>query len=186
MPSSPIAVVLDDLADQLPTTDDSLSLFTDGDRRTLAEALAAVPDPRRRRGVRYRFTPLLSAAVCAMLCGARSVAAIVEWIADLSGPARVDLALTGKLPAGTTLWRLLVAVDPVALQSVLGAWLRTCLRQRTDRRAGRRRRRRVLAVDGKTMRATLQGGEPVHLLGVLDHYPTATPTKLGAYRPHRM
>jgi DDE_Tnp_1-associated len=70
MSSSPLAVVLDELHDQLPTPAcDSFSL-TAGDQQTLAAALAAVPDPRRRRGVRYRFTPLLSAAVCAMLCGA--------------------------------------------------------------------------------------------------------------------
>jgi predicted transposase YbfD/YdcC len=169
MSSSPIAAVLDDLADRLPTRDAHSIPITDGDRRTLAEALAAVPDPRRRRGVRYRFTPLLSAAVCAMLCGARSFAAIVEWIADLSGPARTSLALTGTTPAGTTLWRLLVAVDPAALQSALGSWLRARLEQPADTAGRRRRRRRVLAVDGKAMRATLHGSQPVHLLAVLDH-----------------
>jgi hypothetical protein len=85
MSSSPIAAVLDDLADQLPAPDSHRLSFTDSEQRTLVEALAGVPDPRHRRGVRYLFTPLLSAAVCAMLCGARSFAAIVEWIADLSG-----------------------------------------------------------------------------------------------------
>jgi hypothetical protein len=32
--------------------------------------------------------------------------------------------LTGPVPACTTLWRLLTAVDPTALQNALGAWLR--------------------------------------------------------------
>lgn len=170
MPSSPIAAVLDELHDHLPIPDLHPFSLTDSDQRTLAEALAAVPDPRRRRGVRYRFTPLLSAAVCAMLCGARSFAAIVEWIADLSQPARANLALTGAAPAGSTLWRLLVAVDPTALQGALGSWLRTRLQQPTSRASSRRRsRRRVLAVDGKTMRATLHGPDPMHLLAVLDH-----------------
>jgi predicted transposase YbfD/YdcC len=170
MQSSPIAAVLDELHDRLPNSDTDPFPLTEGDRQTLVEVLAAVPDPRRRRGVRYRFTPLLSAAVCAMLCGARSFAAIVEWIADLPQPARTSLALTGPTPAGTTLWRLLVAVDPTALQAALGSWLRARLRQRTGWESSRRRgRRRVLAVDGKAMRATLPGGDPVHLLGVLDH-----------------
>jgi predicted transposase YbfD/YdcC len=169
MQSSPIAAVLDELHDHVPGTDSSPFLITDGDRRSLAEALAAVPDPRRRRGVRYQFTPLLSASVCAMLCGARSFAAIVEWIADLSGPARVHLALTAPTPAGSTLWRLLVAVDPTALQTALGSWIRTRLQHSAGAAGGRRGRRRVLAVDGKAMRATLHGGDPVHLLGVLDH-----------------
>lgn len=169
MPSSPIAAVLDDLADQLPAPDASPISITDSDQRTLAEALAAVPDPRRRRGVRYRFTPLLSAAMCAMLCGARSFAAIGEWIADLSGPARTNLALTGTPPAGTTLWRLLIAVDPTALQQALGTWLRERLQQPAGQVNSRRRRRRVLAVDGKAMRATLRDEQPMHLLAVLDH-----------------
>ena len=169
MSSSPIAAVLDEMHDLLSGPDAHLSSITDGDRRSLAQALAAVPDPRRRRGVRHRFTPLLSAAVCAMLCGARSFAAIVEWIADLSGPDRASLALTKTTPAGTTLWRLLVAVDPTALQTALGSWVRARLPEPTCREVPGRRRRRVLAVDGKAMRATLRGDGPVHLLAALDH-----------------
>src|SRR5262245_43368838 len=38
----------------------------------LLEALAQVPDPRDRRGIRYRLVPVLAIAVCAMLAGARS------------------------------------------------------------------------------------------------------------------
>lgn len=148
MSSSPIAAVLDELRDQLPTSDAPPFSIIDGDRQTRAAALAAVPDPRRRGGVRYRFAPLRSAVVCAMLGGARSVAAIVEWTADLSGPARASLALTGTTPAGTTLWRLLVAVDPAALPTALGSWVPTRRHERTSPVAPGRRRRRVWAVDG--------------------------------------
>lgn len=170
MSSSPIAAVLDDLTGPLTGADVAPLPLTDSDQRRLAEVLAAVPDPRRRQGVRHRFTPLLSAAVCAMLCGARSFAAIAEWIADLSDQARANLALTGKTPAGTTVWRLLIAVDPAALQAAMGAWLRECVRYRAVHAVRRgRRKRRVLAVDGKAMRATLRGQEPMHLLAVLDH-----------------
>jgi hypothetical protein len=120
--------------------------------------------------VRHPFTPLLAATVCAMLAGSRSFAAITEWIADLSTTARADLGLTGPVPAGTTLWRLLAAVDPTALQDALGTWLRARLTWRPNRSDRRRRRsRRVLAVDGKAMRATLRGLNPMHLLAVLDH-----------------
>jgi len=75
--------------------------------------------------------------------------------------------LTGPAPAGTTLWRLLTALDPTALQDALGAWLRARLTWRPSRSDRRRRRgRRVLAVDGKAMRATLRGLNPMHLLAV--------------------
>jgi predicted transposase YbfD/YdcC len=170
MSSSPIAAVSDALRNHVLNTTSEPGEVTDRDRRTLAEVLATVPDPRRRRGVRHLFTPLLAATVCAMLAGSRSFAAITEWIADLSATARADLGLTGPVPAGTTLWRLLTAVDPTALQDALGAWLRSRLTWRPNRSDRRRRRgRRVLAVDGKAMRATLRGLTPIHLLAVLDH-----------------
>ena len=170
MPSSPIAAVSDALLNHVPSVTTELGEVTDRDRRTLAEVLATLPDPRRRRGVRHPFTPLLAASVCAMLAGSRSFAAIAEWIADLPAAARADLGLSGPVPAGTTLWRLLTALDPTALQDALGAWLRARLTWRPSRADRRRRRgRRVLAVDGKAMRATLRGLNPMHLLAVLDH-----------------
>jgi predicted transposase YbfD/YdcC len=120
--------------------------------------------------VRHPFTPLLAAVVCAMLAGSRSFAAISEWIADLPATARADLGLTGPVPAGTTLWRLLTKVDPGVLQDRVGAWLRARLTWHDNRPTRRRLRgRRVLAVDGKALRATRRGANPVHLLAVLDH-----------------
>lgn len=53
----------------------------------LVAHLESVPDPRDRRGVRHRLTSLLSVAVCAVLAGAKSLAAIGEWAAD--APAEV-------------------------------------------------------------------------------------------------
>ena len=76
MQSSPIAAVSDVLDRHVPNTATDLLPTTDSDRRDLAETLATVPDPRRRRGVRHRFTPLLAAVTCAMLAGSRSFAAI--------------------------------------------------------------------------------------------------------------
>jgi predicted transposase YbfD/YdcC len=158
------------LSGHVPNTATDLVPATECDRRDLAETLAVVPDPRRRRGVRHPFTPLLAAVTCAMFAGSRSFAAICEWIADLPATARADLGLTGPVPAASTLWRLLTAVDPAALQDAVGTWLRARLtwqQNRADRR--RQRGRRVLAVDGKAMRATLRGANPIHLLAVLDH-----------------
>jgi hypothetical protein len=46
----------------------------------LLEALGAVADPRKRRGVRHRFISILALCACAVLAGARS------FIASPSGP----------------------------------------------------------------------------------------------------
>jgi predicted transposase YbfD/YdcC len=121
--------------------------------------------------VRYPFA-VLTIVVCAMLSGARSFAAIGEWVADLPADTRAGLGLTGRIPGAVTIWRVLVRVDRAALEAAIGAWIRarldavdTAAHQPTPRR----RVRRVLAVDGKAMRATRHGAHPVHLLGVLDH-----------------
>ncbi|WP_241255790.1 transposase family protein [Candidatus Protofrankia californiensis] len=65
----------------------------------MLEALAQVPDPRRRRGVRHPFAALLAIAVCAMLSGARSFAAIGEWAA----PERKRWHGLGQLKRSTQL-----------------------------------------------------------------------------------
>ncbi|MEU4679139.1 transposase family protein [Micromonospora sp. NPDC023737] len=49
----------------------------------LPEALDGLSDPRDRRGVRHRLTVVVTAAVCAVVAGYRSYAAIAEWVADV-------------------------------------------------------------------------------------------------------
>ena len=62
-------------------------------------ALATVPDPRARRGIRHRLVTMLALAVCAVLAGARSYVAIAEWAHDLPlgvrGPARAHGGTSG-------------------------------------------------------------------------------------------
>jgi hypothetical protein len=50
----------------------------DADRATVLSVLAAVTDPRARRGGRHRLAVILALAVCAVLAGARSSTAIAE------------------------------------------------------------------------------------------------------------
>lgn len=45
--------------------------------------LADVPDPRDPRGIRYRLASLLAVAVCAVMAGAVTFAAIADWLDDL-------------------------------------------------------------------------------------------------------
>lgn len=64
----------------------------------LLQALAAVPDPRHRRGVRYRLASLLAVAVCAVLAGASTFAAIGDWATDLDEAGRRRLGFVGRGP----------------------------------------------------------------------------------------
>ncbi len=162
MPSSPTALAGGQLGLRAHAQVPVAAEAPDG----LLEALGRVPDPRRRRGIRYPLVPVLAVAVCAMLAGARSYAAIAEWAADAPPRLRARLGLPGPVPDLATIWRVLTAVDPAALDAAVGAWV-------SGRLAARRAPgRRVIAVDGKTVRGARPrdgDGTAPHLLACLDH-----------------
>ena len=145
---------------------------------SLLAYLAAVPDPRRRRGVRHRLVAVLAVAVCAVLAGARSFAAIGEWAADV--PVGVLAALGVRAdpwrvlqpPDEATVRRVLTDIDGDALDAAIGGWLRRLVplaapplvEPPTPRQAWP-----AVAVDGKTLRGSGPAGSQVHLLAVMDH-----------------
>src|SRR3954452_13047043 len=87
---------------------------------SLAAALAAVPDPRHRRGRRHELTAVLAIGACACLTGARSYVAIGEW-ADAQGQVVLDCldeqSAARVLPCEATLRRCLQATDAAALDA---------------------------------------------------------------------
>ena len=107
-----------------PDSDTPPAPVTDGEQRRLLDALTAVPDPRNPLGVCYPLTALLAVAVCAVLAGASSFAAIADWLYDLEEQDQIRLGFTRGVPAGTTVWRLLSRVDAALLSAVLAGWLR--------------------------------------------------------------
>ena len=132
MPSSPIVE---------PARTDLQLRRADG----LLQVLERLPDPRRRRGVRHRVAGIVAVALTAVLAGARSYAAIASWAADLSVEQRAQVGLTRPVaPDASTFRRVLGRLDAVVLDAVVGAFVWT----RTATVDGRR----VIAVDGKTMR----------------------------------
>lgn len=138
--------------------------ITDGERGGLLAVLSKIPDPRDPRGIRYPLAAVLTVAVCAVMAGASSFAVITDWLHDLDEHARTRLGFTDVMPAGTTVWRLLIRLGPGLLATVLASWLHARTSPPTPRR-----HRRVIAVDGKTLRgARLGSGRQVHLLSALD------------------
>ncbi|MEU3466275.1 ISAs1 family transposase [Streptomyces sp. NPDC006733] len=112
----------------------------------LPERLATLADPRHRRGKRHPFVSVLLIACSAVLCGARSFAAIGQWaraapqdaLARLG--ARTETVFNVRLaPSAATIRRVLNAVCPGGLADLLGA-----------DPAGAD----TLAVDGKTARGS--------------------------------
>ncbi|MGK5449784.1 ISAs1 family transposase [Streptomyces radiopugnans] len=131
--------------------------------------LRSVPDPRDPRGLRYPLAALLSAACSAVLAGARSLAAIGEWITDAPPWALRALGfpadpLTRRIPVPDpgTVRRLLGRLDGDALDQAVGAFLRS-----RTRPPGRT----VIAVDGKTVRGSRTPDRPaVALIAAMDQH----------------
>ncbi|WP_436319326.1 ISAs1 family transposase [Streptomyces nigra] len=128
-----------------------------------------MPDPRARRGIRRPWAALLTAAAAAVLAGAASITAIGEWAAD--APQRV-LALPGfrpdpltgliRPPHATTIRLVLAAVDGEALDRAIGDFLQ-------DRKAPAPGRK-VIAVDGTTLRGSRTTGRPaIALIAAMTH-----------------
>jgi predicted transposase YbfD/YdcC len=143
---------------------------------SLVEALCAVPDPRRSRGVRHSVLAVLLLGACAVLAGARSFAAVAEYAHD-AGRAVLDVLGAGTVvPHESTIRRVLQQIDPEALEAALQTWALAQLAARTPV-AGipMREQRRVFALDGKTVRGArtrpTSSDEPVaapHLVSVID------------------
>ena len=137
----------------------SSSATTALSRRPLREVLEGVADPGDRRGVRHALTAVLCLAVVGVLAGCRTLGAMREHVADLE-PA--DLGAPGleegrALPSESTIRRVLERVNADDLDARVSSWLRT--------RVGAIGGRRVIAVDGKTMRGARGAGERApHLL----------------------
>ncbi|AEK38182.1 hypothetical protein CVAR_2842 [Corynebacterium variabile DSM 44702] len=111
----------------------------------LPELLAAITDHRDPRGVRHRLDVLLTIALAAVSAVAKSYTDIADWVND---PVNTDIAELGvdlhRRPSEPTIRRALSGVDADLLDRIIGAriWMRTASFNS----------RRVIAVDGKTVR----------------------------------
>jgi DDE_Tnp_1-associated/Transposase DDE domain len=141
---------------------------------SLAAALATVPDPRRPYGWRPDYAPvplvaLLQAPVAAVLCGARSLYAVAQWLRERAEDEPELLEALGFPPGRSvcvaTLHRVYKALDVAAFEAATGAWLRQTGIAPDD----------PVALDGKTLRGVhghVEGGEYVpgaHLVAAYAH-----------------
>jgi hypothetical protein len=92
-----------------------------------------------------------------------------EWATDAPWPIlaalgvhRDPLTRRCQVPGEATIRRVLARIDGDAVDAIVGAWLADRLRPLG--------RRRVVAVDGKTLRGSAREGHQVHLLAALDHH----------------
>src|SRR5438046_2474336 len=102
------------------------SMLTDGP--SLLSVLAAVPDPRGRRGKRHPLSATLALAVAANLCGYRSYGAIAEWGRNYGPALIVALGFARpKTPCAAALFLLFRRLDRERLEAALGRWAEAML-----------------------------------------------------------
>lgn len=135
--------------------------------QSLAQALRAVADPRRRAGRQFPLHAMLASAVLALACGARTVSDLFRFTQELSAAQRRALGFrcakhnrTLAPPPGEGCWRkVLKALPPAELTRALVAW-----------QLDQTNLPPLLAIDGKTLHrglATLvtlcdaETGEPI-------------------------
>jgi predicted transposase YbfD/YdcC len=128
------------------------------DRISLVEAFAEVSDPRSAHGLRHPLSAVLSLVVVALLGGARSLEAIVQFGRDRGTTFAHALGFRrGKTPAKSTLSVLLRRIDAVEFETVLSRWITPRLGEAADE----------LALDGKTLCGSASGDLPgVHLISL--------------------
>ena len=139
--------------------------FTTKQIGDLIKCLKGLPDPRHNRGKRHRQISILAISICAVLCGARSFAAIAEWAQHRTQNqlnrlwCRYDeKKMCYVPPSEPTIRRLLQTIDAEIVDQVIYKWLSTLC----DSSA--------VAFDGKVLKgARNDDGTQVHLLSAVTH-----------------
>lgn len=129
---------------------------------SLLAHLARVPDPRGPHGQRFPLTALLAAARAAILCGARSFAAIAQWARGQDIGLMHRLGFPRTPPTQGAYRYLFLRLDAEGLEAVPGDWISPLVRPEAEQP-------RPTPMDGKTARGShgpLRAA--VHLLSLLD------------------
>jgi hypothetical protein len=123
------------------------------------DALGEVKDFRGRKGRRYELWSLLALVVIGLAAGFNSLAQIARYGKRRKGLLR-QLGMKGA-PSHATLWRAVTHVKGGQLRKALG---------RVGGKLLQERYRRVVAVDGKTMRGSRgTGGQATQTVAICEH-----------------
>jgi predicted transposase YbfD/YdcC len=112
------------------------------DPAAFQEHFKDLDDPRVERTRKHPLINIVFIAVCGVLSGADSFAAIHEFGVDRRGWLTRFLDLTSGIPCEDTFRRVLARLDPAAFEKALLAWIRA-VQEVTESR--------LIAIDGKTL-----------------------------------
>jgi DDE_Tnp_1-associated/Transposase DDE domain len=134
----------------------------------LLSFLAAIPDPRSRHGRRHPLLAILALVCCAIMCGAKSYAAIAQWGQDQEIELMHRLGFIRRPPKLGGIRKVLIALNLKAFEEALSRWAERLLGRSiwTDELIPPE----PFALDGKTARGSFDGlNKAVHLLSLVAH-----------------
>lgn len=144
------------------------------EQSTLANALAAVPDPRRQcKNLRHPLVDVLVVGFCGVLCGCDDFVEIETFGRKKADFFRRFLDLPEGIPSHDTFRRVFQAVCPEALQRCLIQWPQG-VRQAAPAAEGE-----VVAIDGKALRRTFDRARGLGALHLVSAWATANGLTLG-------
>lgn len=124
----------------------------------LLSALAAVPDPRRLQGRRYRSGWLLAVMLCTIMAGHTGFRQMQELARRLANDRKLPV------PGPSTFHRFLKRRAPVALEEAL-VWWGATLQSATSTHLAE-----AISIDGKEVRSAKNGnGSKTHLMAATTH-----------------
>lgn len=132
----------------------------------LLKVLAAVPDPRDPRGLRYPMPLLLTMAILATAAGMRGFTGYATWARTAPAELLADLGLRKAYrPSDKTFRRVFALIDPTDLDRRLGAYFTAVALAAADSPLV------AVAIDGKTLRlARRMGARASHLVAAFTHH----------------
>jgi predicted transposase YbfD/YdcC len=118
-------------------------------------ALSKLPDPRRRQGIRYPFSAVVTIALMAMVCGCDDAEGMESWGEANGEWLRSIFELPYGPPTQDVFLAIFAAINPESFSAVFQSWV-DVLRVKT------RSEGKHIAVDGKTSRRSFdtEKGQP--------------------------
>jgi DDE_Tnp_1-associated len=124
----------------------------------LLEHLSCVQDKRRKQGVRYRLDVVLSIYLLALMSACVSTRSVARFAKNHAEELGQLFDLPHGVPSHVTLQEILTHLDVASLQSAFNRWASTLFSIEEQNTI----KQRVLACDGKALRATLKDYSKEH------------------------
>jgi predicted transposase YbfD/YdcC len=137
---------------------------------SLAHHFAGLTDPRVDRTKLHDLLDIVTIAVCAVVAGADSWEHIEQFARAKHEWLKLFLALPNGIPSHDTIARVFARLDPEQFQRCFLGWI-GALQEATDRR--------VIAIDGKTLRRSFDRARGKSALHLVHAWATANHLLLG-------